>query len=79
MLGSSLYHSSQPPSINHSNQTHLLTKSNQTVSERALLTSVLHMMLGLPSTTFPLVSSVSFSVSSEFPSLQHLSREALQL
>ncbi len=45
--------------------------------ERSLLLAVLHMLMGLPSETFPLEGQ-SFSLNSSMPQLHHISRGLLR-
>ena len=80
MLENSLYHPSELSSIKKGLPPHLAILNNiqSFTSERSLLTSIFHMMLGLSSDIFT-INNHRFSVSQFNPQLQHLSQQVLRL
>ena len=77
MFGPSCYDPSQLPSLTRPAPPHLSFRPpTSCTSERNLLVSILHMMLGMPSPSFSLHRD-AFSVNPDFPELLHLNRQVL--
>lgn len=77
MFGPSCYDPSRLPSLTSpSPPPPSFRTPTSCTSERTLLVSILHMMLGMPSPSFCLHRD-AFSVSPDFPALLHLNRQVL--
>jgi hypothetical protein len=76
MLSRSFYEPSELPTVSHASpKQHIIDRISRASSERTLLVSVLHMLLGLPSDAFLFDSH--FSVDPQLPDLHHLGHQLL--